>query len=755
MTMARKNVSSGREDDLLRIACFIIFNAIMFHVVLSNNDRRVAPLPSAPPKEGLKRFLLSQWQTILKINFEHIFHLALEILEQFPDAPQTEEILESLASTARRSVSSGIVLRHDFAGRSYHNLLLRTTGHYYATYYTSVPAAAFLSTLIFSTPNTKWSFDDLRKLSSFRVLDPACGSGTLISAAYTSLKDAYLKAAMNPNLDKFHLAALSQILHGWDVLDFAAHLTLSSLALHSPSAVTASANIYVLPDGVDKDGIALGSLSYLDNDVTLFGKSLARPVLKASMKGKSGGANVDVRPFDVIMMNPPYSRSAKPNLTFGYDEDRAKMQRALGALGRKTGLTGVGRAGLGPYFMRLAASLLKPFGRIGLVLPRSMLSGVSWEKVRAEIQADFQILYIVSNFDAVGSGRALDGWNWSENTALGEVLIVAEKTPPKNDTKVTYINISKKPKNEIEGLMIGQQAILRSKRLSVSLLRSVSSDLEFDRNQVGVVYQVPQQLLDGNWQAPATFFHPDLNRMALSLLTRQDSCKFETLCKSVQGKVGIGPDIAQVKTNFAHANQANLFPLVLGHQKEMNSLKLTQSSVTYGTPKKNNAANLHSRFASRLLLAERPHFTTEALLAMISPEKVLATAFWEITASSNLTEDYILLFMNSTYGIILFMSQSTSSMGDIFKLKKDQLANLKLPSPTNLSATDLSSLRSQIFETPFLPFSQEFLRAAQKEGPRYAIDSYFANTLKLDPLTPGFYNLLAIDPVLVKRSKSA
>lgn len=201
--MARKNVSSGREDDLLRIACFIIFNAIMFHVVLSNNDKRVVPLPSAAPKEGLKRFLLKQWQTILTINFEHIFHLALEILEQFPDAPQTEEILESLAGTARRSVSSGIVLRHDFAGRSYHNLLLRTTGHYYATYYTSVPAAALLSTLMFSTPNAKWSFDDLRKLSSFRVLDPACGSGTLVSAAYTSIKDAYLKAASNPNLDRF------------------------------------------------------------------------------------------------------------------------------------------------------------------------------------------------------------------------------------------------------------------------------------------------------------------------------------------------------------------------------------------------------------------------------------------------------------------------------------------------------------------------------------------------------------------------
>ena len=753
--MARKNVSSGREDDLLRIACFIIFNAIMFHVVLSNNDKRVTPLPNGRAQEGMKRFLLNQWQTILTINFEHIFRLAIEILEQFPDAPQTEEILESLADTARRSVSSGIVLRHDFAGRTYHNLLLRTTGHFYATYYTSVPAAALLSTLMFSTPNPKWTFGDLRKLSGFRVLDPACGSGTLVSAAYTSLKDAYLKAAINPNLDKFHLAALSQILHGWDVLDFAAHLTLSSLALHSPSAVTSSANIYVLPDGVDKDGVALGSLSYLDDDITLFGRSLTRPVLKASMKGKSTGANVDVRPFDVVMMNPPYSRSAKPNLTFGYDDERAKMQSALGALGRKTGLTGVGRAGLGPYFLRLAASLLKPFGRIGLVLPRSMLSGVSWEKVRAEIQADFQIVYIVSNFDAVGSGRALDGWNWSENTALGEVLIVAEKTPPKNDAKVTYINIRKKPKNEIEGLMIGQQAILRSKKLSANLLSGVSSDLEFDRNQVGVIYQVPQQVLEGNWQAPATFFHPDLNRMALSLLTRRDLCKFDTLCQRVQGKVGIGPDIAQVKTNFGHASQMNLFPLVLGHQKEMNSLKLTEASVTYGSPKKKNAENLHSRFASRLLLAERPHFTTEALLAMISPEKVLATAFWEITASSNLTEDYILLFMNSTYGIILFMSQSTSSMGDIFKLKKDQLTNLKLPQPTTLNAADLSSLRSEIFETPFLPYSQEFLRAAKREGPRYALDSYFAKTLKLDPLTPTHYNLLAVDPVLVRRSRGA
>ena len=75
------------------------------------------------------------------------------------------------------------------------------------------------------------------------------------------------------------------------------------------------------------------------------------------------------------------------------------MQAELSRLAAGLGLSGIGRAGLGPYFMMLGLALLGDEGRIGLVVPRSMLSGVSWKKIRAHYLDQCEITYIVSNFD--------------------------------------------------------------------------------------------------------------------------------------------------------------------------------------------------------------------------------------------------------------------------------------------------------------------------------------------------------------------
>ena len=108
----------------------------------------------------------------------------------------------------------------------------------------------------------------------------------------------------------------------------------------------------------------------------------------------------------------------------------------------------------------------------------------------------------------------------------------------------------------------------------------------------------------------------------------------------------IGPDIAQVKRAFAASARATGHPIVLGHQGDMNRLALGAGKIVHGDAKAPNAPHLHRRHAAHLLLAERPHLSTEALLAMRAPVPVLATAFWEVRMAQASLEAMLLLWLD-------------------------------------------------------------------------------------------------------------
>lgn len=306
--MAKKTVSKGAEHDLLRIAAFMLFDAMLFHLVLANGRPEVESF-SSRGKKRWKVFLREEWQNIrANINYKPVFNLAIDIIDALPASPDTEAILEGLAKAAEDAVASGILLKHDFLGRIYHKLLLSTTGHYYATYYTSLPAAWMLAGLTLRRDSDHWSLDNLEDIADFSILDPACGSGTLLSAAYAAIKDAYLTGAEGElDLDTLHELLLGDVIHGWDVLDFAAHLSLTTLALHSDRVTTDHSNILRMPLGASGSRVQLGSLDRLQKAVDLKGVALTEPVEELDFESNR---EVDVpnRQYDVVMMNPPFSR---------------------------------------------------------------------------------------------------------------------------------------------------------------------------------------------------------------------------------------------------------------------------------------------------------------------------------------------------------------------------------------------------------------------------------------------------------------
>ncbi len=180
------------------------------------------------------------------------------------------------------------------------------------------------------------------------------------------------------------------------------------------------------------------------------------------------------------------------------------MQAKLGAVVRRTHLKASITAGLGSVFVALGDKYLKPNGRLALVLPRSLLSGVAWQKTRELFADEYHLEYIIVSHDP-------QRWNFSENTNLGETLILARRRNAAADpTESTLaVNLWRQPNNAIEALHVGQ-AILDAQAPDVFGGAGVA-EIFSSGTKCGELLSVPWSILSTNlWLFPVAFAQTEL-----------------------------------------------------------------------------------------------------------------------------------------------------------------------------------------------------------------------------------------------------
>lgn len=125
--------------------------------------------------------LKNAWTMILAVDYRPIFETALIVIT----APYPDESLKSaiamVTKEASAASSEAVGLRHDLVGRVFHRVL--DTARFDGSFYTSTAAASLLAGLAIR-PQTMP--DDLRDM---RVIDPACGTGTLLMAVAERIKE--------------------------------------------------------------------------------------------------------------------------------------------------------------------------------------------------------------------------------------------------------------------------------------------------------------------------------------------------------------------------------------------------------------------------------------------------------------------------------------------------------------------------------------------------------------------------------------
>lgn len=669
--------AADRREEAAKVAALVLANAMIFQEQLAPNDSRVSTLSRVQENRDIVNGLIDEWRWIrTNVNYVPIFLLAEDVLRELPSSRATMAAVASLVEEAKAICRRQVALRHDLMGRIYHHLLHEAK--YLGTYYTQISSATLLMKLAFAA---EWDTDlgDPRQLADFKVADLACGTGTLLMAAAQEVLDQYIRSrarvgrSLNPvDLRTLHAALMENVLHGYDILPSAVHLTASTLALLAPEVAFRAMNLYVMPHGVDHGTPRLGSLDFIDSNRIATQMALDHSHTEVVRTGASfSQATTAVLPdVDLHVMNPPFVRSVGGNLLFGSEPGaRADMQKELRA--RTKELKASSTAGLGGVFVALADKRLKPGGRIALVLPHAVASGEAWGRTRALLAHGYDLEYVVTSHDVTRL-------NFSENTDLSEVLIVARKrdgSVPQRST-TTFVNLWRNPRTVHEALDLG--ARVTSDEAPAVDGREVFS-IASPSGKLGEVVSTPAP--EAQWTG-ALFAQTELLRTYWSLsegavAIAGEARRVEVPKCELRELGSLGYDRRDIHDAFEQGQDLTPYPAFWGH-KSAKVETIAQAPNSFLSPRLEAAKNRKLKnadavwnTAARCLLVERLRINTHKVLGVGFDRPVLGNTWWAF--DSELSESRtkaLLVWLNSSLGFLSFFGSRVVTEGAFVQMKK-------------------------------------------------------------------------------------
>lgn len=779
---ARKSSGGYSEAQVIavsRIAGLTLLNAMLFQEVLSADESRTHPVRRCLSEDDRVGAFENHWRFILEeINYVPIFRVAREILLALGSSKDVDHVLGVMGQQALAIVGRRAALRHDLMGRVYHQLLVEQK--YLATFYTSVPAATLLLKLALASDDWIVDWGDANQIRDLRIVDLACGTGTLLMAAAEAITDNHVnsctRSGLRPDLRNLHKILMEHSIVGFDVLPSALHLTGSTLALRAAAVTFAETHLYSLPHGGTEN--QLGSIEFLraprihvKHD--LFGTEIA---IGERLSGgeQLEGVVVDRPRADLCVMNPPFTRSVGGNLLFGSvpEAQRARMAKRLQRMLRGLPERGVSRqqaraeqrppvmanatAGLGSVFVAVGNESLKDGGRLALVLPKAVLSGVSWGRTRQLLSDQYQVEYVVNSHDPTR-------WNFSDNTELSEVLVIARRVGPAGteDGTVTFLNLWRNPRTAFEAMNIAQ-ALTRFKAPDLELGQG-SLPVEIAGRTAGEAISLPwNHVKRRSWMEQSAFAQSDLLRTLHYLLTGNvvaPGAEADAIVRlaPLGTLADLGPDRRDIWDGFREANSRTNYPAIWGRVKG-HHLSMTAEPNRFLSPlgKPRQGRPLRSakelwKHAGRIVVAERLRLNTSRQIAVRATERVLSNVWWPISLKEEdeEAEKALTLWLNSTLGLLIALGSREETQGAWVSLKKPAWRDMPV-----LDWTQLLHKERQGLAAAFDDLAGETLQPLPHMGSdetRQRIDSSLSRVLDLPDLDP-LRKMLAREPVVSLQS---
>ena len=744
---------NSRLESAAKVSALVLANAFIFQEQLAGSDKRVLTLSKLRTEKELIRSTSEHWAEICeKINYGSIFHLGKSILRELPAQVGTDKTIKSLIDEAFSICSEKVALRHDLMGRIFHWLL--HDAKYLGTFYTSVSAATILLKVAMSL-DWETDFSEIRDISNFTVADFASGTGTLLMAATQAITDQFVKSCYVKRIDakssdkiiskeelnNLHQTLIENTIHGYDILPTAVHLTASTLALLAPEVLFRRMNLFLTPIGLDHGSARLGSLDFMLNPDINVQLSLDGSHLDTERKGvdQSIPTKVTAPKLDLCVMNPPFTRSGGNNKIFGsHGNDRPKMLKELNSRAKRAGVSTT--PGLGSVFIPLADQYVKTGGRIAFVLPLAIATGELWSKVRELISQKYHLEVVIASHESKRT-------NFSENTDLSEILFIARKLADNESAGNTiYVSLRKNPDSIFDARNVAARittALIESKRTQQRVIIKSSEGV------LGEVSSVPAPVGVSKW-TPVIF----LSSLLATTFSNLENCNELQIPGSTDGiRIPLCP-LAEIGTlGYDNRDTIDAFevdktgqqwtphPAFWDHKSDKVN-QISQIPNAFLIPREFPLPHRPLRDskivwdkASRILIATKLRTNTHKLVAVRFENDVLGNTWWPFTGK-NLNEQQekaLLIWLNSTLGLLMLYGNRTITEGSWFKLNKGTWNEIKILNVTKLNKKQLLTL-ANVFDKIS---SQELLSLAQidQDPIRQQIDSALCDALNLPDLS--------------------
>ncbi|MEE9174320.1 MAG: N-6 DNA methylase [Thermoplasmata archaeon] len=410
VSLLRPRLKGEVRANALRLGTAYLFvNQVLFYVLLSRaaakaGKRSLYP-PIAPKHFRSPAALRDEYFSRVRAkNYEPVYGFGVASFFEEAKAEQpSEDLVRGILGLAPR------LNVPDLMGQVFQTVIPFEIRKPLGAHFTNPRAAALLARLVV-------------REGSDHILDPACGSGTLLVAAYRRKMEL-----SQGDMAALHNDFVTKQITGIDAMAFSAHLASVNLALQQPLLDTDHVRIATRDSTTVHPGdTLLPAAEALPHELQQahLDREFGRPTegkFRGTIRTSGPQARlIPMTPVDVVMMNPPFTswdnmgKSYRENLNKRFKQEKAEYRKAL-----------FWKTSQQAHFLLLADRFLSDDRRdhdrpasIGAVLPFTTFTGRAFHPLIEFLCGHYAIEAIV-----VGLGRS----NFSEDTSLTELLLVASR----------------------------------------------------------------------------------------------------------------------------------------------------------------------------------------------------------------------------------------------------------------------------------------------------------------------------------------
>ena len=450
-----------KQADGCTIAALLMMNAAMLHQRIANGAwlPGVSDLESVKNQVNVVARIRREWERIMRHDFRPVLEPAVNAIHAIEDTAKLaglERALRHIAAEAQRIAETYADMGADHAGPLFNRVMGNQASD--GAFFTKPVAASIAARLTLDALGpTDWTNPDTWR--DTKILDPACGSGTLLAAILADMKRrAQQQGASQATLNDLQRTAVQDAIKGLDINPVSLQLAASQLTAGNADIRYSQMGLHLMPYGPqphDPTRVSAGSLELLgqkaivarDGELDIADDRIRSQAVWSATDADMEHAVEAAQNARIVIMNPPFTNRAKMGEKFQKADQQALRRRSdhmeQTLINNDRNFANfVDKNSIAPLFIALADKCLTSQGILTYISPTIALSAPSVQGERIVMAQHFHIQTILTCHQP---GRI----NLSQNTSINESVIVANRhAGPKPPTRI--VNLDRMPIDDAE-----------------------------------------------------------------------------------------------------------------------------------------------------------------------------------------------------------------------------------------------------------------------------------------------------------------